>query len=294
MRVLVVGEEMRDEYFCGSVERLNPEKKSVPLIKWRETKIFAGGAANVAANLRSLGVDVVSVHQEGFSICKQRLFVDGEGVVARLDFDRGLKHSAICPAAPHLLIASAARCDAVVVADYGKGFVTDEVAEAVKTLNLPTFVACKRFPNRWKDWATAMIPNLSEYLEDDYSTSAYHRAAEQSCIVTCGADGARILEPCGKYTQVPIRRKVMARNVCGAGDTFLATYAALMTGAILYHGADNKLLPQIACAEGANMAAGIAVEGEFTSTVTIEELASACAGVSSLLTQYVDELSLGN
>ncbi len=53
-RVLVVGDVMLDRYWFGDVSRISPEAP-VPVAKIGKTDQRAGGAANVARNVASLG-----------------------------------------------------------------------------------------------------------------------------------------------------------------------------------------------------------------------------------------------
>ena len=57
LHVLVVGDLMLDHYVWGDAVRLSPEAP-VPIVKVGHDAYTAGGAANVAANLRALGVAV--------------------------------------------------------------------------------------------------------------------------------------------------------------------------------------------------------------------------------------------
>lgn len=59
LRVLVVGDVMLDRYVMGEVSRISPEAP-VPVLSVTEERSVAGGAANVALNLRSLGASVES------------------------------------------------------------------------------------------------------------------------------------------------------------------------------------------------------------------------------------------
>jgi len=52
--VLVVGDVLLDRYWWGNVTRISPEAP-VPVVHKTRSSIVPGGAANVAANLRSLG-----------------------------------------------------------------------------------------------------------------------------------------------------------------------------------------------------------------------------------------------
>ena len=56
-RILVVGDVMLDQYWYGNTSRISPEAP-VPVVKVNRTDNRLGGAANVAANLVSLGCTV--------------------------------------------------------------------------------------------------------------------------------------------------------------------------------------------------------------------------------------------
>jgi len=54
VKVLVLGDVMLDRYFWGNVSRISPEAP-VPIVNVNKTSSVLGGAANVAANIKSLG-----------------------------------------------------------------------------------------------------------------------------------------------------------------------------------------------------------------------------------------------
>lgn len=56
LNILVLGDLMIDEYITGTVHRISPEAP-VPVLLEEKTYCRLGGAANVALNLRSLGVN---------------------------------------------------------------------------------------------------------------------------------------------------------------------------------------------------------------------------------------------
>lgn len=58
-RILVIGDLMVDEYIIGSVSRISPEAP-VAVLNFEEKQRRAGGAANVAVNVRSLGASVIA------------------------------------------------------------------------------------------------------------------------------------------------------------------------------------------------------------------------------------------
>jgi len=53
--IAVIGDVMLDRYFWGSVHRVSPEAP-VPVVDVDDESFHLGGAANVASNLRALGV----------------------------------------------------------------------------------------------------------------------------------------------------------------------------------------------------------------------------------------------
>ena len=56
-RISVLGDVMLDRYFWGDVDRISPEAP-VPVVRVTRRSERLGGAANVAATLRALGVEV--------------------------------------------------------------------------------------------------------------------------------------------------------------------------------------------------------------------------------------------
>ena len=56
-RVLVAGDVMLDRYWTGPTSRISPEAP-VPVVRIRTNEVRAGGAANVALNIASLGASV--------------------------------------------------------------------------------------------------------------------------------------------------------------------------------------------------------------------------------------------
>ena len=56
-KILVLGDLMVDEYITGKVSRISPEAP-VPVLNFKKKSLEAGGASNVANNMKSLGSDV--------------------------------------------------------------------------------------------------------------------------------------------------------------------------------------------------------------------------------------------
>src|SRR5918999_1078381 len=107
--IVVYGDVMLDEFVWGDVTRISPEAP-VPVVDIRRESVHLGGAANVLANLRALGlsasvVGVVRADRE------RRTPVDGPTEERIVETLRGLLKGA----------------DALVVSDYDKGAVTPGV-----------------------------------------------------------------------------------------------------------------------------------------------------------------------
>jgi D-beta-D-heptose 7-phosphate kinase/D-beta-D-heptose 1-phosphate adenosyltransferase len=204
-RVVVYGDVMLDEFVWGDVTRISPEAP-VPVVDIRRESAHLGGAANVLANLRALGVraDVVGVvgddragervraelRAAGAEGAGESLIVDGERpttvktriiahsqLVVRADRERrtpveGRAAERLAEVLGRLL----AGADALVVSDYDKGAVTPgvlaEVLPLARAAGVPVLVDPKiRNFNSYRP-ATLVTPNHHEALrltggEDD-------------------------------------------------------------------------------------------------------------------------------
>ena len=60
IKVLVIGDIMIDQYWWGDVDRISPEAP-VPVVHINKKNFVAGGAANVAANVASLGAKPILI-----------------------------------------------------------------------------------------------------------------------------------------------------------------------------------------------------------------------------------------
>jgi len=64
-KITVIGDIMLDEFFYGSVKRINPESPWTPLIRIEKEEFKLWGAGNVAANISSLWGDVELIGNVG-------------------------------------------------------------------------------------------------------------------------------------------------------------------------------------------------------------------------------------
>jgi D-beta-D-heptose 7-phosphate kinase/D-beta-D-heptose 1-phosphate adenosyltransferase len=157
-KILVLGDVMLDRFVWGSVSRISPEAP-VPVVEIRKETVCPGGAANVAANISSLGGEpfplaVVGNDAEGEQLrAKLR---DLGASVGGLLVDKGratsvktriiAHHQQVCrtdredrtPLSPELqrkivewFRAHVEAVDAVVVSDYAKGLLSPSLLKRI-------------------------------------------------------------------------------------------------------------------------------------------------------------------
>ena len=311
MRVLVIGDLMLDEFIWGKVSRISPEAP-VPVVNVTGETYYPGGAANVARNLReftahtalmglagedaagqrlctllaSCGIDTRGVHRDPShsTTVKTRIIARNQQVV-RVDRERPATLTALQLEAARTYLAGAIpEVEAIVVADYGKGFLTQELADhiAAAACTQGKVLAVDPHPHTSLVWrgASAIKPNrieafnaagmpLSPAVEPAAADHSLLAAANRllsswrpGCLlVTLGEQGMLLFEDGLDPYHIPTRAKEVF-DVSGAGDTAIAVFTLGLVA-----GASRR-----EAAELANHASGIAVGKLGTATVTPAEL----------------------
>lgn len=257
LKILVVGDHITDYYRMFRSTRLCPEAP-VPVLVRQEELYRDGGAALVVAQLRELiGEDNILTAYGSQSI-KERIFADDK-MICRIDCDAISMEDRISfeTRIRNFLMA----VDMVVVSDYGKGAIDQGVAEIIcktaRVYGIPMLVDAKA---HW-DWygnAFAVFPNEREGHQVFDSRHVIRKLGEHGCSV----DG-RIIPPEKDHEVV---------DVCGAGDIFLAGFAAKVLYRSRAFGLDFPLDQLYECARFANHLAGISVEHLGTYVVKGERL----------------------
>ena len=214
MKALVIGESCIDEYIYGKAERLAPEAPVPVLVPTRKVRT-QGMAANVAANLISLGVEVEQL-TNGNKILKTRYVDDKTNhLLVRVDVGDD-KTSQMKPiAATHKNLDS---YDMVVISDYCKGFISEDDILAICTMHDNVFVDTKKSLNECFNHVTFLKINEYEYNK----SVGYFRdypALLNKTIVTLGKIGCKLNGKIYPVSEVEVKDQV------GAGDTFLAGLA---------------------------------------------------------------------
>jgi D-beta-D-heptose 7-phosphate kinase / D-beta-D-heptose 1-phosphate adenosyltransferase len=307
LRILVIGELMLDVYLKGRSTRLSPEAP-VPVVDVEEREASLGGAANTVCNFKALGarVDFISVVGEDESgqeaiallhahdvssenifiepsrstIVKTRVISSGH-IVTR--FDQGSADVIQKDLSEN--ICSRIRLvyrdyDAVVLSDYCKGIIDDELISVLSVLRSDGLkflaVDSKRLPFFRGVHADLVKPNYDEataILKTSPLLNGRARQIMTSCeqlleelnsnmiAVTLDSDGSVIANRIGDTIHVKAP-DVLSPHVAGAGDTYLAAFLLTFLST-----KDMK-----ASAELASAAAAIVIRKESTSTCSVHEL----------------------
>ncbi len=296
-RVLVVGDVMLDRYWYGAVDRISPEAP-VPIVRITREEERNGGAANVAYNVVTLGAQASLLTVVGEDEASHRLeaLVLGTGIRAHFGRDPDLKTTVKLrvigrqqqllrldfeniPRTEVLASQSASFAqllpdhDSVLFSDYGKGglaHVGDMIARA-RSAGKPILIDPKGADySRYKN-ASVITPNRTELQqvigpwqdESDLQTKCQNLRQQlglQAVLLTRSEEGMTLFDAQGQLHINAQAREVF--DVTGAGDTVIATMAALVAAGLSLRSA----LPL------ANRAAGLVVGKFGTATVTYEEL----------------------
>lgn len=314
-RVLVIGDIMLDSYIWGDVERISPEAP-VPVVRSYHRNERPGGAANVAMNIVGLGakstvfgfcgedadhISLKSCLSEAGVDCsttsvpshpttsKLRIF-GGKQQIVRLDTEQIDGYPA---EAYESLIASAesaiATADAVVLSDYAKGVLTEDVCgriiAAARAKGVPVLVDPKQRSFKRYHGATTICPNLSELSAATGIPSGNLDAllaAGKNMVAELGLDyltatlsdkGIALLRTDSHSIAPAAARQVF--DVSGAGDTVIATLALAAAS-----GLEVEAGIQLA-----NVAAGIVVGKVGTVPVTRDELLTSLSPEIELLAE---------
>lgn len=315
-RLLVVGDVMLDQFIWGGVRRISPEAP-VPVVEFQRESFMAGGAANVARNLTSLGAVAQLFGVVGEDSAAEHLTevlrrdgVDCGGLVAVTDRPTGLKTRVIahhqhvvridrerkgplCARDAERLLkgirAALPGADAVLVGDYAKGVVNQELLNALKHecrksgvwlsvdpkpangVGLEDFSLVT--PNRKEAFELAGMEDGGS-VENPLSDAPLLGVAERLLetlkpallLITLGGQGMLLCRRGDKPIHIPtVAQEVF--DVSGAGDTVIACFTlAVAAGASPFEAAVFS-----------NHAAGVVVGKMGTATVTPAELLASFA-----------------
>jgi rfaE bifunctional protein kinase chain/domain len=295
--VLVVGDVMLDRYWYGAVDRISPEAP-VPVVRITREEERCGGAANVALNVVTLGAQasLLTVVGDDEASHKLEALLAGTGIrthfgrdaalkttvklrvigrqqqLLRLDFENTPKTEVLASQTAsfvHVLPSHGA----VLFSDYGKGglaHVGDMIARA-RAAGKVVLVDPKGSDYSRYQHASVVTPNRAELQqvvgawrdEADLRSRAHKLRTElglDAVLLTRSEEGMTLFDADGQLHVEAHAREVF--DVTGAGDTVIATMAALVAAGLSL----REALPW------ANRAGGVVVGKFGTATVSYEEL----------------------
>lgn len=259
--ITIVGDLILDRYLIGDATKLNPEQPGV-VIRVDQEEDRLGGAAAVAMIATGLGARVtlagvlgrdepgrrlqqlIAVHgaeahfwvDDRPTTWKQRIVARGQLRPDRCD------REVTTPISDHAaqFLSEIPLGDMVLISDYGKGVCTRSLVQALgdraRDAGVPILVDPAR-ARSWSDYGnvTLIKANWAEATEavghrDAYPLALASRLAkEHQChvVVTVGRHGMVGAERNGSTWYLPAK-PVEVRDVCGAGDTVLATIGMAM------------------------------------------------------------------
>lgn len=295
--VLVVGDTMLDRYWFGDAERISPEAP-VPVVRVTRTDERLGGAANVALNIRSLGLNaslmsVVGNDEAGRTILdllnksqiqallhtdptlkttvKLRI-VARQQQMLRADFENHPANEVLA-ALLDAYETAINGVDAIVLSDYGKGGL-DHIVQMIacaKARKIPVLIDPKGSDYERYRGASIITPNRAELAlvvgnwksEEELRTKAQNLREHlelDGLLLTRSEEGMTLYTAEGDFTVPAQAREVY--DVSGAGDTVIAVMSCMLAA-----GCDKREAVNIA-----NRAGGIVVGKLGTATVTYNEL----------------------
>jgi D-beta-D-heptose 7-phosphate kinase/D-beta-D-heptose 1-phosphate adenosyltransferase len=304
-KITIIGDVMLDKDIFGEVSRISPESLAF-ILKVKEESYNPGGAANVAANISSLGgkaslfgfvaddepgrilksiLDERKISYNFDSNSKTTLKIRPKfksPLPVRIDYeDEGSKLFSL--ATLKIMKEEIANSDLILISDYAKGAITRDLINFVKNSGKRIIIDPKPKNILLYENSFLITPNEKEALEmsgqkDIYSAGRYLRE-RLSCnvLITRGEKGMSLFSD--NEIDIPTSAKEVY-DVTGAGDTVIATLAlSIASGASL----EEAVII-------ANHAAGIAVSKAGTYQVKIGELERKVSGRGTKIKTF-DELN---
>jgi len=296
-KVLVVGDVMLDRYWYGAVDRISPEAP-VPVVRITREENRLGGCANVAFNAVSVGAQASLLSVVGDDEASHLLqdLIAKSGItpyfgrdaqlkttvklrvigrqqqLLRVDFENTPQNEVLSSQTQQFMQLLADH-PVVLFSDYGKGglaHITDMIAAARKA-NKAVLIDPKGSDFSRYAGATCITPNRAEFQqvvggwnsEEELSTKAHNLRKQlqlDAVLLTRSEEGMTLFDAQGIAHIAAQAREVF--DVTGAGDTVIATLAALVAAGMSL----REAMPW------ANRAGGMVVGKFGTATVSFEEL----------------------
>jgi len=271
--IAIFGDLILDQYTFGNIDRISPEAP-VPILEVKKSELKLGGAGNVLLNLVDLGMTCtvfgrigndsngsyiehrlkdMKVHHELLisenslpTITKTRV-IAGNQQILRMD------EESIEPISEEqekhiikLLNTKISKLDTIVLSDYGKGFLTENLCQSIITLarknDVPVVIDPKGVDfSKYKN-GTVITPNHKEAqitfpaIQDIelLATKIIEETKLDFLLITRSQDGiSHFIKDDNhiKHTNFPVEVQEVT-DVTGAGDTVVAITAMCLANKI--------------------------------------------------------------
>jgi len=300
--ILVIGDLMIDHYLWGSCERISPEAPVQVVDIAKETTVL-GGAGNVINNLKVLGAkvsvgSVIGDDDNGIELVDmlKKIGVDTNNIITLqgrktskksrviassqqvLRYDKESKEDISKTASDEIINSlkeTVSDYDAVVLSDYGKGVLSQDLCQGIIKLcnkeSVKVLVDPKGSDYSKYRGAYLLTPNKKEAItatsidiKDKESLKKALLKLKQECdlaisLITLSEDGIATYD--NEMKIFPTVAKEVY-DVTGAGDTVIASIAFALSA--------GKSIDEAAAF--ANLAAGVVVGKIGSATVTLDEI----------------------
>ena len=248
INILVIGDIMIDNYVIGIVDRISPEAP-VPIVKKSKGFYNLGGCGNVINNLAELDCQIYCktiIGRDFFGDKVIRLlsnlsnfktdFIDisfshtttvKERIIAEHRYSQLLRIDTEITSNPikftddEIKLIKSIGFDIIIISDYNKGVITNQIMEQVQSLNIPYIIDPKpEHIHLYKD-AFVITPNEIEFKQL-WKSDKYLDLNSKFIIRTMGNKGIDVLNSDGELIENIPSRPVEVFNVSGAGDTVIS------------------------------------------------------------------------
>lgn len=247
-KILLIGEYCLDKYVLGHSDRLSPEAP-VPVFVPTKSHSSPGMAGNVLKNLEALKDEDTTIDHLFFKTGVKNRYVDENSgyQMFRVDEEPQFGKDAKGKTYGTKLEEDIMNYDMIIISDYNKGFIDEDVMNMVGDHPNVLVDTKKRDLRMFKN-------SLIKINEKENSLVEHNHLGE--LVVTLGKEG------CKYNDNIYSTRVVNVIDVTGAGDSFLSGLA------IKY--LESKSIEE--SIKYANMVSSVAVSKHGTSTVSREEV----------------------
>jgi bifunctional ADP-heptose synthase (sugar kinase/adenylyltransferase) len=218
--ILVVGDSCSDVFVYCNTTRLSPESP-VPILNPITTKTNNGMAGGV--------YDVLSYYNNKSYLCKNRnnivkiRYIDQKTnhYFFRIDVNDRSEETLTPDKLEEWIrlrpfIGGWDSIDCIVISDYNKGFLNDEIIYYLSNKNKPSFLDSKRIITDYAKDITYIKINEKEFNNNINNCSFLKD--RKNVIITLGENGAMY-----NGINIPVKEKVEVFELSGAGDVFFAS-----------------------------------------------------------------------